>query len=134
MKRGMILFLCMALMIVVASVSEGQVRDFRNGDFSVTANTSTAVVAGGYRPGRRYYIAINESQTYIVRHATWPLTGVEANDTTRTEGRGIPLNTNLGAWEDKYNVKQSTWYVIVDGGGTASASPITAVVSGRERD
>ena len=122
--------LCVILLLSCIIFSEARVYDKDNSNYTVTANTSTATLVGGWLPGRVYYIVINES-TYDVRHATWPLTGVDAASAT---SRGILIEDGLGYWEDKYNVYQSSWYVIINGGGPADVAPYTATITYRERN
>ncbi len=134
MKRfGMLSVLVVAMFICMAMFSEcdGAVKDFNNPDYTITLNTSTAVMGGGYMPGRRYYLVVNESDTYIVRKTTWPVTGDVLP--SLTAGRGIPINKDYGSWKDKYNIYQSSWYYIIEGGGAGNVAPFSATISYEER-
>lgn len=119
------ILLCLFLLSILADFGNSQVRDKRNRIFEVTINTHTAVVGGGYLPWRVYYRAENQSTSYDMKRATWPLQGTDA---------GSILFANGGWWEDKYNVYQSSWYYIITGGGPANVAEYTGTLVYQERD
>ena len=119
------------VMMIIAGKTHGQVRDFFNEDHSVTISTVTATLAGGYLPGRRYYLVVNETVSYDVRHATFPIT--QAN-IANNNNKGTLLYKNGGSWEDMYNVYQSSWWVIISSqGAPITSTALTGRVTYRQR-
>ena len=126
MKR-LICYVLLASVILagVAINTDSRVYDKRNRIFEVTVNTHTAVLGGGYLPGRVYYHVENQSTSYDIKRATWPLSATDA---------GKILRAPDGWWEDKYNVYQSSWYYIIVGGGPGNVAAYTATICYQERD
>jgi hypothetical protein len=108
-------------------------------DYTVQANTSTAVMVGMYEPTRKYYAVGNWSDKYIVFHATFPVKQTDIDQTVSTSGvcMGIPLapyqnGSDLNVWIDQYNIYTSTWYVLISS-VNAIGSKITCNVTYRQR-
>ena len=122
--------------ILINQIPDVYAGDPETGDWSVIANTSTAVLARPITWGRKYMLIVNEDDTYVIRRATWNLTADDANkylSTPKEAPKGLPISNDYGSWEDEYNIARSSWWVIIQGGGSASAAKIEAVVSGTER-
>jgi hypothetical protein len=115
-------------------------------DFTVGVGTTTAVLAGGAVPTRKYYAVGNWSPTYIVFHATWAIAQADIQSILSLtagqskKGSGIPLapyqnGSDLNKWVDEYNIYPSSWYVLVSSAGQCSPTeaPIVVPVTYRQR-
>lgn len=119
------------MLLVGAFAYSGQV----DGDFTLHANTSTAILAGVDISGRAYYVIVNESADYVIRHATWNLDQADIWKAFSSSGPcGLPVNVNHGSWEDKYNITQSSWWVIIQStAAPANVAPYSARFTWRQR-
>ena len=135
----LILAVCLAVTMFTA-VCEAQRTDYLNEDFAIVCGTGTAQMLRGIREGRRYFYATNESPDYGCRLTTWQITGDYLNELLNLGigvpmiGQGKPLRAEGGWWEDDFNIRKGSWYVILSSNGAgATETPLSAFVSGFDR-
>lgn len=111
-----------ALMLTIAQEGQGRTRDF-NVTITTMSNTTIAAV-----PGRKYFLAINESPLYTIRIAT----GTWDQGATY---KGLPIAPNYGSWEDGDYTDQTAWYVMIDSAGApADTAALGAAMTYRQKD
>jgi len=110
MKLYQIFLLLLVFMLLIVLTPQGIVRDRKNDIYDINVNTHSAVVGGGYEPGRVYYHVTNLSLSWTVKRSTWNF---------KYSDDGKSLKPNGDWWEDKYNVYQSSWWYII----TSSQAP-----------
>lgn len=132
MKLFHLAMAALVLAVAVTVIPADEVPDYRNLEYTREVSTMAPTCVGGYLPGRRYYLVINESENYDLRHATYPLT--QAN-IARNVSKGKILRKNYGNWEDMYNVYIGSWWVIISSPTCpANTLPLKCTAYWYERD
>lgn len=129
--KNFFIAVCLVVTIVFVNLNVNAVRipRYYNEMHTVNPGTTTAIMVGGYQPGRRYYLGLNEGNTYACRFATYSITQA---DISSGGDIGIPIPKSYGSWEDKYNVYQSSWWVILSS-ANAVGTDITTTFTWFER-
>lgn len=138
MKKSMLMLAVIFLTMMGASISSAAGPSVMYPeDYTVAVGTTTAVLVGGWCPGRHYYAVGNWSDTYIVFHATWPIQ--QADVQALPNSAGIPLapyqnGSDLNKWVDQYRIYYSSWYVLVSSvAALADVAPISIRVTYRQK-
>jgi hypothetical protein len=125
-------FIVLLILFVLSFLAKAEVRDRRSRSVTITnISTMTAVVAGGYLPGRVWWKIINEDPVYNLRVSTWQMKGADLVG----PARGWPLIRGYGTISDEINCRQTSYYVIIDSvGALSNVIPIYSTATYVERD